>query len=104
MCRPVCKVADFGLARERAATFVSGVSSQRGTLPWTAPEIIRTPLAVTHKARSNCSFHQIRPNYLSPTSNYHIAFFLSSLPFIPPFPPSLSPSLLFRSTSSPSAS
>ena len=45
--RPVCKVADFGLAREKSQTFVSGVNSQRGTLPWTAPEILRTPHAVT---------------------------------------------------------
>lgn len=45
--RPVCKVADFGLAREKSQTFVSGVTSQRGTLPWTAPEILRTPHAVT---------------------------------------------------------
>lgn len=30
-------------------TFVSGVSSQRGTLPWTAPEILRTPDKVTEK-------------------------------------------------------
>ena len=29
---------------------MSGVSSQRGTLPWTAPEILRTPEAVTEKA------------------------------------------------------
>ena len=28
---------------QKYETFVSGVSSQRGTLPWTAPEIIRTP-------------------------------------------------------------
>lgn len=47
--RPVCKVADFGLAREKAQTFVSGVTSQRGTLPWTAPEILRSPDAVTEK-------------------------------------------------------
>jgi hypothetical protein len=30
-------------------TFVSGINSQRGTLPWTAPEIIRTPDTVTEK-------------------------------------------------------
>lgn len=47
--RPVCKVADFGLAREKVQTFVSGVTSQRGTLPWTAPEILRSPDAVTEK-------------------------------------------------------
>lgn len=47
--RPVCKVSDFGLARERANTFISGVNSQRGTLPWTAPEIIKTPEKVTEK-------------------------------------------------------
>jgi serine/threonine protein kinase len=43
------QVADFGLAREKSQTFVSGVTSQRGTLPWTAPEIVRTPHAVTEK-------------------------------------------------------
>jgi serine/threonine protein kinase len=48
--RPICKVADFGLAREKAQTFVSGVTSQRGTLPWIAPEILRTPDAVTEAA------------------------------------------------------
>lgn len=30
-------------------TYVTGVTSQRGTLPWTAPEIICTPEAVTEK-------------------------------------------------------
>jgi hypothetical protein len=30
-------------------TYVTGVNSQRGTLPWTAPEIIRTPDTVTEK-------------------------------------------------------
>jgi len=47
--RPVCKVADFGLAREKTQTFCSGVTSQRGTLPWTAPEILRSPNRVTEK-------------------------------------------------------
>ncbi|PRW58530.1 alternative oxidase [Chlorella sorokiniana] len=47
--RPVCKVADFGLVKERMQTYVTGVNSQRGTLPWTAPEIIRTPDSVTEK-------------------------------------------------------
>ncbi len=48
--RPICKVADFGLAREKQSTFVSGVTCQRGTLPWVAPEILRTPEAVTEAA------------------------------------------------------
>ncbi|KAI3433344.1 hypothetical protein D9Q98_003162 [Chlorella vulgaris] len=47
--RPICKVADFGLSKQKMDTFVTGVSSQRGTLPWTAPEILRTPEAVTEK-------------------------------------------------------
>jgi serine/threonine protein kinase len=34
---------------QKLQTYVSGVSSQRGTLPWTAPEILRTPDAVTEK-------------------------------------------------------
>ena len=29
---------------------MSGVTSQRGTLPWTAPEILRSPHAVNEKA------------------------------------------------------
>ena len=47
--RAICKVADFGLSKQKRETYVSGVSSQRGTLPWTAPEIIKTPHAVTEK-------------------------------------------------------
>ena len=34
---------------QKVQTYVSGVNSQRGTLPWTAPEIISTPEAVTEK-------------------------------------------------------
>ena len=37
------QVADFGLSKQRQQTYVTGVTSLRGTLPWTAPEIIRTP-------------------------------------------------------------
>ncbi|KAK9790346.1 hypothetical protein WJX73_008358 [Symbiochloris irregularis] len=48
--RAICKVADFGLSKQKRETYVSGVSSQRGTLPWIAPEIIKTPHAVTEKA------------------------------------------------------
>ena len=44
--RTICKVADFGLSKQKMDTYVSGVSSQRGTLPWIAPEIIRNPAAV----------------------------------------------------------
>ena len=36
-------------APQKMQTYVTGVNSQRGTLPWTAPEIIRTPDAVTEK-------------------------------------------------------
>ncbi|KAI8470843.1 MAG: kinase-like domain-containing protein [Monoraphidium minutum] len=46
---PCCKVADFGLSKQKQATYVSGVSSLRGTLPWIAPEIIRTPKEVDEK-------------------------------------------------------
>ena len=46
---PICKVADFGLSKQRQATFVTGVNSLRGTLPWTAPEVILTPKGVTEK-------------------------------------------------------
>ena len=47
--RAVCKVADFGLSKQKRETYVSNVSSQRGTLPWIAPEIIKSPHAVTEK-------------------------------------------------------
>lgn len=47
--RAICKVADFGLSKQKRDTYVSNVSSQRGTLPWIAPEIIKTPHAVTEK-------------------------------------------------------
>ena len=47
--RAICKVADFGLSKQKRDTYVSNVSSQRGTLPWIAPEIIKTPNAVTEK-------------------------------------------------------
>lgn len=46
---PICKVADFGLSKQRYQTYVTGVNSMRGTLPWTAPEIIKTPSCVTEK-------------------------------------------------------
>ena len=32
--RTICKVADFGLSKQKMDTYVSGVSSQRGTLSW----------------------------------------------------------------------
>ena len=54
--RAVCKVADFGLSKQKRDTYVSNVTSQRGTLPWIAPEIIKTPHAVTEKVqRRQCS-------------------------------------------------
>lgn len=46
---PCCKVADFGLSKQKHNTFITGVTSLRGTLPWTAPEIILTPKTVTEK-------------------------------------------------------
>jgi len=46
---PSAKVCDFGLSKTRSNTYCSGVTSLRGTLPWTAPEIIHTPKAVTEK-------------------------------------------------------
>ncbi len=48
----MCKVADFGLSKQRLQTYVTGVASLRGTLPWTAPEIIRSPHAVNEKVRA----------------------------------------------------
>ena len=47
--RAICKVADFGLSKQKRETYVSGVSSQRGTLPWIAPEIIKSPHTVNEK-------------------------------------------------------
>lgn len=47
--RAICKVADFGLSKQKRETFVSNVSSQRGTLPWIAPEIIKNPNTVNEK-------------------------------------------------------
>ena len=43
--RLTCKVCDFGLSKQRGsrATFVSGITSHRGTLPWTAPELLSDP-------------------------------------------------------------
>ncbi|GIL42272.1 hypothetical protein Vafri_296, partial [Volvox africanus] len=48
---PTCKVSDFGLSKQRQQTYVTGVSSLRGTLPWTAPEIIRTPKVRTARLK-----------------------------------------------------
>ncbi|KAK9835331.1 hypothetical protein WJX81_003108 [Elliptochloris bilobata] len=47
--RAICKVADFGLSKQKRDTYVSNVTSQRGTLPWIAPEIIKTPESVTER-------------------------------------------------------
>lgn len=55
--RAICKVADFGLSKQKRETYVSGVSSQRGTLPWIAPEIIKTPHAVTEKVGGHACMH-----------------------------------------------
>lgn len=55
--RAICKVADFGLSKQKRDTYVSNVSSQRGTLPWIAPEIIKTPHAVTEKVCSRASLN-----------------------------------------------
>ncbi|WIA07913.1 hypothetical protein OEZ85_007392 [Tetradesmus obliquus] len=47
---PIVKVADFGLAKRRQQTYVTGVDSLRGTLPWIAPEVIQHPESVTEAA------------------------------------------------------
>jgi serine/threonine protein kinase len=47
--RAICKVADFGLSKQKHDTYVTNVTSQRGTLPWTAPEIIKNPKMVNEK-------------------------------------------------------
>ena len=43
LSRPVVKVSDFGLAKLKAQSFVSG--NMRGTLPWMAPELFPSPHA-----------------------------------------------------------
>ena len=37
LSNPVVKIADMGLSKRKATTFVSG--NMRGTLPWMAPEL-----------------------------------------------------------------
>ena len=54
--RAICKVADFGLSKQKRETFVSNVSSQRGTLPWIAPEIIKNPTTVNEKVSSKIPY------------------------------------------------
>ena len=44
------KVADLGLARYKRRTFLSGSEGLRGTLPWMAPELVKTPGAVDERA------------------------------------------------------
>ena len=50
--RPVVKIADLGLSKKKAATFVSG--NMRGTLPWMAPELFpsmqqeQDPVSIGH--------------------------------------------------------
>ena len=48
-----CKVCDFGLSKQRRsqASFVSGITSHCGTLPWTAPELLSDPGRASEKAR-----------------------------------------------------
>lgn len=40
----------MGLARHKRRTFLSGVVGLRGTLPWMAPEVVKTPGAVDERA------------------------------------------------------
>jgi len=46
-----CKVCDFGLTKRRGsrASFVSGINAHRGTLPWTAPELLCDPGRASEK-------------------------------------------------------
>ena len=44
------QLCDFGLAKQRRQTYVTGVTSLRGTLPWMAPEILSAPDAVDEKS------------------------------------------------------
>ncbi|KIZ03501.1 hypothetical protein MNEG_4463 [Monoraphidium neglectum] len=47
---PHGKLCDFGLAKQRRQTYVTGVNSLRGTLPWMAPEILKSPDAVDERS------------------------------------------------------
>ncbi|KAK3234052.1 hypothetical protein CYMTET_55678 [Cymbomonas tetramitiformis] len=50
--RPLCKVSDFGLSkqkRNRSQSRVSGVTGLIGTLPWTAPEVVKACERITDK-------------------------------------------------------
>jgi serine/threonine protein kinase len=47
---PLAKVCDFGLAKQRRQTYVTGVTSLRGSLPWMAPEILKAPDAVDERS------------------------------------------------------
>ncbi len=58
--RAICKVADFGLSKQKRDTYVSNVTSQRGTLPWIAPEIIKTPESVTERVRGRAAARSAR--------------------------------------------
>jgi hypothetical protein len=40
------------VTKQRRQTFVSGINSLRGTLPWIAPEIVKHPETVTEKVSS----------------------------------------------------
>ena len=43
------QVCDFGLAKHKRATYASGACAMRPVLPWTAPEVLRNPEALTEK-------------------------------------------------------
>lgn len=68
--RAICKVADFGLSKQKRDTYVSNVSSQRGTLPWIAPEIIKTPHEVTEKVCSGAVLELRSVKDLGPIQQY----------------------------------
>lgn len=59
------QVADFGLSKQKQQTYVSGVASSRGTLPWIAPEIIKSPDAVDEKVWNTDSRPLTKPHTLS---------------------------------------
>jgi hypothetical protein len=40
------------VTKQRRQTFVSGINSLRGTLPWIAPEIVKHPETVTEMVSS----------------------------------------------------
>jgi hypothetical protein len=56
------------VTKQRRQTFVSGINSLRGTLPWIAPEIVKHPETVTEKVSSTPPCNSaVRCSYIAAT-------------------------------------